>query len=138
MYTNEEINYLRLAARYYRLSAPVEWERKAEEWLVRVCNGCGPERWPEAKRQALTKALRRYESCFAIHDVDYEIKTKRSEADRRLRANMIKVWRKDFGLWRWLSRAGRAERLVVIPAVFAAVVLAGGAAYESGKGKGDE
>jgi len=138
MYTEEEIGALRLAALHYELDAPDAWSILTAAELAAVCNGCGPERWSPGKRRALTAALKRYEACFAIHDLDYEIGTPRTIADKRLRANMLRVWRKDFGIWRWLSHAGRAERLAVIPTVFAAVVLGGKQAYAAGKEDANE
>lgn len=126
-----EINQLRTAAQHYKLDAPmVFWTKTADE-LKYVCNGAGPDRWGEIKRQALTKALKLYESAFAIHDVEYEYRIgTQALSDKRLKKNMIKIWRKNFGIWRWLSRAGRIERLVVIPAIYAAVAIGGGQAWE--------
>ena len=130
-YTAHEINHLRTAAQYYKLDAPAEFWHKVADELKYVCNGAGPDRWSEIKRRAMTAALKPYESAFAIHDVEYEyrIGTQRI-SDKRLRKNMLKIWRKNFGFWRWFSRAGRVERLVIIPAVYAAVAIGGGQAWE--------
>lgn len=130
-YTAKEINELRSAAQFYKLDAPTEFWRRVASELKYVCNGAGPDRWSELKRRALTDALKMYEPAFAIHDVEYEYRlgTQR-KSDRRLKKNMIKIWRKNFGLWRWFSRAGRIERLVVIPTVYAAVAIGGGQAWE--------
>lgn len=130
-YSALEINRLRSAAQFYGLDAPVVfWTLVADE-LKYICNGAGPDRWSDGKRTALTAALKIYEPAFAIHDVEYEYRIgSQRKSDERLKKNMVKIWRKNFGLWRWFSRAGRIERLVVIPAVYAAVAIGGGQAWE--------
>lgn len=131
IYTEKDIIHLRASARHYKLTAPDEFWSKSTFVLCDVCNGAGPERWSEDKRKALTEALSIYETAFAIHDVDYRYHvTTQKAADKRLYKNMIKIWRKNFGIWRWLSKAGRIERLVVIPAIYAAVILGGNQAWE--------
>lgn len=137
LYTIDDINRLREAAKHYKLNASARfWQYQTAE-LQKRCNGAGPARWSEDKRRALTSALRRYEAAFAIHDDDYTAPhlLTQAEADKRLKANMIKIWRRDFGVWRWFSRAGRAERLVVIPAVYTAVAIGGGEAHGEGAAK---
>lgn len=130
-YTAHEINHLRTAAQYYKLDAPAEFWQKVADELKYACNGAGPDRWSEIKRRALTNALKPYEAAFAIHDVEYEYKIGNQRvSDKRLRKNMIKIWRKNFGFWRWFSRAGRIERLVVIPSVYAAVAIGGSQAWK--------
>lgn len=132
-YTAKEINELRTSCQHYKLDAPIEFWTKTADELKYACNGAGPDRWSAIKRRALTQALKPYEAAFAIHDVEYEyhIGTQR-KSDRRLRKNMLKIWRKNFGFWRWFSRAGRVERLVIIPAVFVAVAIGGGEAWKEG------
>lgn len=130
-YTTKEINQLRTAAQHYKLDAPRKfWTTVADE-LKYVCNGAGPDRWSEIKRRALTAALKPYESAFAIHDVEYEyrIGTQRI-SDKRLRKNMIRIWKKNFGFWRWFCIAAWIERFKVIPFVFVAVTVGGGQAWE--------
>ena len=135
-YTAHEINELRSAAQFYNLEAPAEYWRIVADELKYICNGAGPDRWSELKRRALTSALKIYEPAFAIHDVEYEYRIgTQQKSDKRLKKNMIKIWRKNFGLWRWFSRAGRIERLVVIPTVYTAVAIGGGQAWEDA---GDE
>lgn len=130
-YTSVEINQLRTSCQHYKLEAPIEFWTKTADELKYVCNGAGPDRWSEIKRRALTKALKIYEPSFAIHDVEYEYKIGTQKiSDKRLKKNMVKIWRKNFGFWRWFSRAGRIERLVIIPAVYAAVAIGGGQAWE--------
>ena len=132
-YTAKQINELRTAAQYYKLDAPrYFWVKTAME-LKKVCNGAGAESWSENKRKALTAALKPYESCIAVHDVDYAChEVSKEEADKRFKENMLKVWRKKYGFWRWLNRGARIERLIIIPAVYAAVVLGGDEAWEDG------
>lgn len=130
-YTARQINQLRTAAQHYKLTAPAEFWMKTADVLKYVCNGAGPDRWSEIKRRALTHALKPYEAAFAIHDVEYEyrIGTQR-KSDKRLKKNMIKIWRKNFGFWRWFSIGAWIERFKVIPFVFIAVTLRGGQAWE--------
>lgn len=130
-YTAKQINELRTAAQHYTLSAPsVFWQKTADE-LKYACNGAGPERWSEVKRRALTGALKQYEAAFAIHDVDFEYHIGSVKyANKRLRKNMLKIWRKNFGVFRWFKRSARVERLVVIPVIYAAVAIGGTEAWE--------
>ena len=130
-YSAKQINQLRTAAQHYKLTAPFTFWTKTADELKFVCNGAGPDRWSELKRRALTCALKPYEPAFAIHDVEYEYRIGSQKiSDRRLKKNMVRIWRKNFGFWRWFSRAGRIERLVVIPTVYAAVAIGGGQAWE--------
>ena len=130
-YSAKKINELRGAAQFYKLDAPAEFWTKTADELKYACNGAGPERWSDLKREALTHALIAYEPAFAIHDVEYEwhIGDQRT-ADKRLKHNMVKIWRKNYGIFRWFTRYGRIERLVVIPAIYAAVAIAGSRAWE--------
>lgn len=133
-YTAKEINRIRTSCQHYKLDAPMEfWTTVADE-LRYVCNGAGPDRWSEVKRRALTQALRPYEPAFAIHDVEYEyhIGTQRT-SDKRLRKNMLRIWKKNFGFWRWFSVGAWIERFKVIPFVFLAVTVGGGQAWEDTK-----
>ena len=124
-YTSKQINELRASAQHFKLDAPEEfWETPASV-LNKVCNGAGPDRWTELKRKALTSALKLYEPAFAIHDVEYEYQLgTQKKADKRMKKNMVKIWRKSFGIWRWFSKAGRIERLVVISSVCTHVLQA--------------
>lgn len=130
-YTAQEINALRSAAQFYKLHAPVSfWSKPADE-LKYACNGAGPDRWREINRRALTQALKPYEAAFAIHDVEYEYKIGSQRAsDKNLRKNMIRIWARNFGLWRWFCIAAWIERFKVIPFVFLAVTLRGGQAWK--------
>ena len=133
-YTSKQINELRTASQFYKLSAPAEFWNKTAMELKKVCNGAGTDKWSENKRKALTAALKPYESAIAIHDVDYEYQeVSKKEADKRLKKNMLKVWRKNYGFWRWFNRGARIERLIIIPAVYAAVVVGGSDAWEACK-----
>lgn len=133
-YTENEINELKAAALYYKLDAPQAfWWGEAEK-LMDYCNGIGPEAWEEGKRRALTWALKRYEVCAAIHDVAYEVQTgSRALADEQMKKNMIKVWAKDFGIFRWLKPSARIERRIVIPAVYGILLHQGQSAWDAVK-----
>lgn len=133
-YSVKEVNKLRLAAQYYELDAPVEYWRATGEELQKACNGAGPDRWSHNKRRAVTAALDLYEPAYTIHDVEYEylIGTQKT-SDKRLKRNMIKIWKKHFGWRRWITLRGIRERIRVIPFVYAAVAIGGGQAWEEAK-----
>lgn len=134
-YTAEEMADLQIAARFYKLDAKV-FLTMPPEFLIKVCNGIGAERFSELKRKAMTLALKRYEACAAIHDLDYFLQVGQKKADKRLLENILKVWKKDFGILRFFRPTARIEKRVVIPAVFAAVALCGDEAYtEAGEQK---
>lgn len=133
LYSIEDIEQLRLAAKHYNLDASERFFTANPELLRLSLNGCGPARWSVSKRKALTDALKRYEATFAVHDDDYSpphIMT-RKQADKRLKRNMIKVWKKDFGFWRWFSYAGLIERFFVIRTIYNVVMLGGKEAWEA-------
>lgn len=130
-YSIEEMENLRNLASYYELDGVETLYAVPLSYLCRVCNGAGVECWSDIKRKALTFALRRYETAVLIHDVDYSTQIGRHTADMRLLRNMRKIWKKDFGIFRWFRPSARIERRVIIPAVFAAVAIAGGSAYEA-------
>lgn len=130
MYNIIQIRKIRIAAVHYDLVASDTFWRTSEDALRPVCNGCGPECMSRSGRGHLTGLLSRYAPAYAIHDVDYEEhKITRREADKRMLKNMIKIWRKDFGFWRWFSFAGIFNRVVVIPSSYSAVHQFGEAAW---------
>lgn len=132
-YTAVEFNNLRSKAQQYRLLAPNIFWTKTADALVVACNGAGPDRWDINKRKALTSALKLYETAFAIHDIEYHYGTdSRSNADKRLYKNMLKIWRKTFGSLRWFRPKAWVERFKIIPVVFS-VVTAGEQAWEEAK-----
>ena len=124
-YTLEQIHALRGLAEFYALEVPEGFWRLNLKQLRAWCNGCGPERWSEIKRKALTAALARYEAAFLVHDVAYSLGKSQKRADRQLLRNMRKIFRRDYGFFWWLSKAGWLERITVIPAVYAAVRFGG-------------
>lgn len=130
-YTEKKINELRLEAQFYKLKAPKTFWAKSALELKYICNGCGPERWDVDKRKALTTVFAPYEACFAIHDVrfSYQIGTVK-QANKELLKNLRKVWRKNFGFWRWLSPIAWIERFRVIPFIYAAVTAGGNRAWQ--------
>lgn len=134
MYNEIQIRKLVISAVHYDLEADDIFWKADHRLLSKVCNGCGPECMRKDARDNLTEITSRYAPAFAIHDADYEIHgTTRSQADNRMRKNMIKIWRKDFGFWRWLSFAGIFNRVVVIPAAYSAVRHYGNSAWKATK-----
>ena len=125
---------LRITAAHYGLEASDTFWNYDEDILRQVCNGCGPDCMSKAGRDNLTALLDRYAPVYAIHDVDYEEhKITRKEADKRMRRNMLKIWRKDFGFWRWMSFAGIFNRVIVIPSAYSAVDQFGSSAWKATK-----
>jgi hypothetical protein len=128
MYSLEEIAAMRQEIIARGLELPDMWCLLTDDDLAQWCNGCGPEKAPEIVRKGLTTCLYRYRVVFMIHDIDYMFSTK-EEADARMRRNMLKIWKQDFGIWRYLSKPGLFNRFIVIPAVYSAVRFGGGNAY---------
>ena len=134
MYNKYQIRKLRITAVHYNLVASDTFWNDTEDLLVHICNGCGPECMSKAGRSHLTNLLSRYSAAYAIHDVDYEEHMiSRKDADKRMRRNMIRIWRRDFGFWRWLSLAGIFNRVVVISSSYSAVRQFGEQAWKSTK-----
>ncbi len=130
MYNENEMRAIRYLAKGHGLDAANGFWHTGLRNLCRICNGCGPERWNKTARKLATGVLKIYEPAFAIHDYDYDKKRiPQKQADKRLKANMLKIWRHEFGIFRWLTARGRFNRLVVIPAAYASLAIAGSKAY---------
>jgi hypothetical protein len=114
---------------YYGLEVPEEYWGLSLFKLQSYCNGCGPERWSVGKRKALTAALSRYEVAFFVHDICYGLMKDRDEADKMLLRNMKIIFRRDFGMFWWLTKTGWAERIGIIPVVYGLVALGGDDAH---------
>ena len=128
-YTVQRIDALRRMVEFYGLEVPDEFWSLSLIKLQKICNGCGPASWSSGKRKALTAALSRYEAAFFVHDVCYELMKDRTEADRMLLRNMRTIFRRDFGFFWWLTKTGWAERIGIIPVVYALVAFGGDNAY---------
>jgi hypothetical protein len=140
MYTLEEIAALRREIEARGLEVHELWGMLTDEDLQQWCNGCGPQNAPEIVRRGLTGMLQRYRTAFVVHDIDYMFAAK-EEADSRMKRNMLTIWAQDFGFWRYLSKPGLLNRIVVIPVTYQAVSICGKEAYleaqNVGKGKMD-
>ncbi|MBE6355798.1 MAG: hypothetical protein E7058_01640 [Lentisphaerae bacterium] len=137
-YTMQRIDALRKTVEFYGLEVPLEFWNLSLPKLQKYCNGCGAENWSVIKRQALTAALSRYEAAFFVHDICYELMTDRAEADKMLLRNMRAIFRRDFGLFWWLTKRGWAERIGIIPVVYGLVAWGGEDAYQAARKDGDE
>lgn len=134
MYNRSDIRNIKISAAHYDLSAPEEFWQTDDAILSGVCNGCGPECLTKDQRASLTEALGRYAAAYAIHDVEYEVHiSSREIADKNMRSNMLRIWKKDFGFWRWLSIAGIFNRVIVIPTAYQAVRKYGQSAWYATK-----
>jgi hypothetical protein len=137
-YTVQKINALRRQVEALGLEVPEGYWRISLTQLQRICNGCGPERWSDIKRKALTIALARYEAAFFVHDICYEFMKDRDEADQMLLRNMKHIFRRDFGTFWWLKKTAWIERFTIIPLIYGAVALGGDEAHEEAQKGGNE
>lgn len=128
-YTVQRIDALRRMVEFYGLEVPDGFWGLSLIRLQKYCNGCGPERWSVGKRKALTAALSRYEAAFFVHDVCYNLMADRDEADEMLLRNMLIIFHRDFGFFWWLKKTGWAERIGIIPVIYATVAFGGDDAY---------
>lgn len=128
-YSIQRVDALRRQVECYGLEVPIEFWSLSLPKLQKFCNGCGTDRFPVIVRKALTAWLSRYEAAFFIHDVCYELMKDRAEADRMLMRNMLIIFRRDFGMFWWLTKSGWAERIGIIPVVYGLVALGGEEAH---------
>jgi hypothetical protein len=136
-YSAEQIYALRNVVEFYGLEVPKGFWKLSLKQLQAWCNGCGPERWNDVKRRALTSALSRYEAAFMLHDVAYSLGLSQRDADLMLLRNMRRIFRRDYGFFWWLNKAAWIERITIIPTVYAAVRFGGDDAYNEAQ-KGGE
>jgi hypothetical protein len=114
MYTVEEIIFMQTQAEEMQLQYPKEFVLMAPEKLQDIANGYGPDRWPETVRKTLTWFFRHYPVPAAIHDLRYElsdgIEPTRRAADAEFAANLLTVWKKRYGGWRFINPLALYER----------------------------
>lgn len=108
---------LRLISKY-TLDYPSALADITDDKLREQYNGVGSERWSEDKRKALSEAFKPYEVCVVIHDVCQARGIPAYIADDMLWHNLLKVWAKDFGIFRWFKRKAWIERIKVLPKLY--------------------
>jgi hypothetical protein len=112
MFTAEDIAKFREIIKLYNLSYPDAMNHMNDYEIAAIANGIGPDAWPVALRKLATQLFGPYAVIHVPHDIRYEqhIGT-REEADRELYDNSLKIWRKRWGIWRWVQLAALRERL---------------------------
>lgn len=90
----------------------------SDEQFSTACNGCGPESWPEEKREKLTKWLATFLPAFDEHDCEFTYRNDGSRegfdaANRRLKKNCVLIADDKYAWWnplRYLAR--RAGKII--------------------------
>lgn len=133
-YTAEEIEAMREESRAAKCTAPALWWNTPAANLRSVCNGVGAEDSAKWIRDELTWLYRRMSAAAAIHDTRYEesdgTADNRSDADRELYDNAIRLLNRRYGVWRWLRPAYRHDRRMAY-AAYVALVICGDAAWQA-------
>ena len=103
-YTAKQINELRSAVQYYKLSAQTEFWSSPVAVLQKVYNGCGPEHWCSRFRGFTTALLVQFEPAALVHDWEYSYSTKTywafTAANSRFLYNCIRIAVLDYGFSR--------------------------------------
>lgn len=116
------INELLKQVDYYELDVPSVIYTLSLKQVAAKYNGVGSDQWSSKKREALTQAFKPYECCILIHDVCQHMSIDQSLADMMLYNNLIKVWAKNYGTWRWFKKAAWVERLKIVPTLYKQLV----------------
>lgn len=117
--TEKEVLNGRNRARKLNLSAPEEYWTMPAAMLAKICNGYGPDAWPQTCRDILTWIYRNMPVSSQIHDVRYDYSDGSADgrlaADAEMLKNMIKEVKDAYPLWKvWrigrrLTELGKAE-----------------------------
>lgn len=102
----------------YALDYPGNITDLTDEQLKAQYNGVGSEQWPENKRKALSDAFKPYEVCIIIHDLCQAQGVPPILADAMLWGNLLKVWAKNYGMFRWFKKEAWVERRTVLPKLY--------------------
>jgi hypothetical protein len=144
MYTVSEMKQIRFSADALGLYAPPLFWELPESELVKICNGCGPEFFPDWARELADFIYRKYRAAIAIHDVEYEesdgTEISRCEADTNFYENCLIIWNKRFGWSRWINPVALYERKKIrlaYRALYYCGTVAWISAYHERKCKGD-
>ena len=137
MYTLEQIRKFQKQARELGFAGSDGFCAAAPETLLDICNGFGPDAWPQLARDLLTWLYGPYGAAAAQHDYDYTTQTKiRREADEDFAANMRLVWK---SRWNWFERflrpSARREKVFIEAAALAVRNHGGSAWAEAAKNK---
>jgi hypothetical protein len=109
-YTVAQIEQYRTRAIKLGLSASDNYWKMPTATLAEICNGYGPDRWPESLRDVLTWIYRHMPIASQIHDERYEASNgmadARFAADEEMLANMRIEVKSEYPLWK-IHRLGR-------------------------------
>ncbi len=117
--TEQEVLAGRNQAQKLNLAAPEKYWTMPAAMLAKICNGYGPDAWPQPCRDVLTWIYRDMPVSSQIHDVRYDYSDGsadgRQAADAEMLENMIKEVKNAYPLWKvWrigrrLADLGKAE-----------------------------
>lgn len=85
------------------LEAPATFWSLTPERKAKICNGGGPKGWGWLVPDTMWGLS--MTDCFDIHDYDYYLKTKKSEADKRMYRNLKAKIDNHGGFFKYLRRA---------------------------------
>ena len=104
MWTEEDIKRFLELIEFYQLEYPVEMNQMSIFELRSICNGIGPDNWPDELRKISTMLFGPYAVLHVPHDVRFEKKIgTREQADREFYDNGIRIWKIRWGAWRYFS-----------------------------------
>lgn len=130
MFTEEDIARFRQQIADYNLQAPYVLGQLSDFELTKICNGWGPDSWPEKLRAALTQIAGVYAVIHVPHDVRYEFHLgSREEADAEFWQNGKKIWLARWG-WRALYRKQAWVEFLALRAAYNALRLFSKSAWE--------
>ena len=118
--SEEEIKHYKYEASRYNLKAPIEYWMAKDSDLVEICNGVGPEWFPEKARKLTTELFKYFLPSTNIHDYDYDKMEKTEEnfskANYRLKRNMKRQYVFDYKKAKkdmsWLNQARWRAKLI--------------------------
>lgn len=117
---------LRSEAMKFNLQAPEAFWTCHPADIGRAYNGCGPDRWPEWKRNICSYAMRLYDAAVAVHDWEFQqsdgTENGFAGANTRFYENMRRIRAYEFPWWNvarysecvmWWTKAQAANRMCV-------------------------
>ncbi len=143
-YTEKDIKEFRYTASTIGMNCCDEFYDLPLAELTRICNGYGPDRWPDSIRKVLTWVFRNFPEVAAEHDVRYEFsngsKLEWREADAAFAYNLKIKREKLYPLnrpWLWGHRAVATIKCqAAVSALNSGGFKAWQEAYERRKAKG--
>ena len=114
MFTVSDIRRFRGLIKAFGLAYPKVMDELTDEDLRAVCNGIGPDHWPEELRALSTTLFGPYAVCHVPHDVRYDRKVgTREQADREFYDNSLLIWKFRWGWQRFIAPTAIKERIAL-------------------------